>query len=377
MINFENISASYDYKKDFSKVIINRNNKYCEMVMRWCSIFLLNKSFTTFSGIEQSQSLLFPMEKLFESYIASMLRKYIYANGSTSDMSVQDRTYYLFDEPRAFSLRPDIVITREDKTTVVLDTKWNVLVNNPYKNYGISQMDMYQMYAYSKKYNTGEIYLLYPINDDLKVGFMPNFYSEDGQDIYFIGRKYKKDLYAEGIFKVNSNTEKIEEVFLLPYVDTNSNDHKKYSGIIGDVANYYIFEDGNKVMFSGTIEGVDGTYIYNVEDNKFYNVIPHTVTAEEGSYVSSAWLSPDKTKVIYMNRAIEDYEEHWNLYAANVNGNSLTNRMCIYKDINLCGENIVWSPDSKKILFFTADEERMINYVPFPNKNEINIITFK
>lgn len=214
-------------------------------------------------------------------------------------------------------------------------------------------------------------------NDDLRVSLIPSFYSEDGQDIYFIGRKYKKDLYAEGIFKVNSNTEKIEEVFLLPYVDTNSNDHKKYSGIIGDVANYYIFEDGNKVMFSGTIEGVDGTYIYNVEDNKFYNVIPHTVTAEEGSYVSSAWLSPDKTKVIYMNRAIEDYEEHWNLYAANVNGNSLTNRMCIYKDINLCGENIVWSPDSKKILFFTADEERMINYVPFPNKNEINIITFK
>lgn len=377
MINFENISASYDYKKDFSKVIINRNNKYCEMVMRWCSIFLLNKSFTTFSGIEQSQSLLFPMEKLFESYIASMLRKYIYANGSTSDMSVQDRTYYLFDEPRAFSLRPDIVITREDKTTVVLDTKWKVLVNNPYKNYGISQMDMYQMYAYSKKYNTGEIYLLYPINDDLKVSLIPSFYSEDGQDIYIIGKKYKKELYAEGIFKVNSNTEKIEEVFLLPYVDTKSTDYRKYSGIIGDVTDYYIFEDGNKIMFSGTIEGVDGTYIYNVEDNKFYNVIPHTVTGEEGSYVSFVWLSPDKTKVIYMNRAIEDDEEHWNLYAANVNGSSLTNRMCIYKDINLCGENVVWSPDSKKILFFTADEERMINYVPFPNKNEINIITFK
>ena len=34
-------------------------------------------------------------------------------------------------------------------------------------NYGILQSDMYQMYAYSKKYQTSEIWLLYPLNDEI------------------------------------------------------------------------------------------------------------------------------------------------------------------------------------------------------------------
>ena len=35
-------------------------------------------------------------------------------------------------------------------------------------NYGISQTDMYQMYAYSKKYDTPGIWLLYPVNSAMK-----------------------------------------------------------------------------------------------------------------------------------------------------------------------------------------------------------------
>jgi len=55
-----------------------------------------------------------------------------------------------------------------------MDTKWKKLFDDPGKNYGISQADMYQMYAYSKKYQdkeTGEcpeVWLLYPNNSDMK-----------------------------------------------------------------------------------------------------------------------------------------------------------------------------------------------------------------
>ena len=49
-----------------------------------------------------------------------------------------------------------------------MDTKWKNLFNNAGKNYGIAQTDMYQMYAYSKKYNTPEIWLLYPLNDQMR-----------------------------------------------------------------------------------------------------------------------------------------------------------------------------------------------------------------
>ena len=32
-------------------------------------------------------------------------------------------------------------------------------------NYGISQSDLYQMYAYAKKYDSHNIFLIYPLND--------------------------------------------------------------------------------------------------------------------------------------------------------------------------------------------------------------------
>ena len=84
------------------------------------------------------------------------------------DVSSQDEGHYLFMEPkRLFKMRPDIVLKKGD-WTIILDTKWKSLINDPGKNYGISQADMYQMYAYSKKYETPEIWLLYPVNSDMR-----------------------------------------------------------------------------------------------------------------------------------------------------------------------------------------------------------------
>jgi hypothetical protein len=75
---------------------------------------------------------------------------------------------YLFDVPtKQFALRPDIVINVNGRI-IILDTKWKLLDNIPKYNYGISQADMYQMYAYAKKYNTEEVLLLYPKSQLMK-----------------------------------------------------------------------------------------------------------------------------------------------------------------------------------------------------------------
>lgn len=80
-------------------------------------------------------------------------------------VSSQDKGYHLFDEPRKFSLRPDIVVTNNNsKKQVVLDTKWKILSSNQQTNYGISQSDMYQMYIYEKKYKSEKVILIYPFN---------------------------------------------------------------------------------------------------------------------------------------------------------------------------------------------------------------------
>lgn len=188
LIPFEMVESSTAYEKDFSKVVINRNTKDYENLMRWSRVFLMNESFTTFSGSTTSRSLLFPMESVYESYVAKHMKKVFEPFGW--DVSTQDKGLYLFTEPKKqFALRPDIVI-KKDGRTVIMDTKWKVLIPDAGKNYGISQADMYQMYAYSKKYQdkkTGvcpDVWLLYPNNDDMKGRKDIVFDSGDGTTVH-------------------------------------------------------------------------------------------------------------------------------------------------------------------------------------------------
>ena len=168
---FELVGISRNYDKDFSRVIIDRNTKDYEILMKWSKVFLKGNSFTTFSGTDNARSLLFPMEKVFEAYVAKHMKKIF--SSYNLEVSTQDRGHYLFStlngkEHRKFALRPDIVVKRDGKSVAILDTKWKSLINDKGVNYGISQMDMYQMYAYSKKYDTPEIWLLYPVNSAMK-----------------------------------------------------------------------------------------------------------------------------------------------------------------------------------------------------------------
>ena len=158
---FDGVEYSASYDTDFSKCFVDRSMNHYDKALTWCRVFLHGNSFTAFAGSEVALALLFPMEKVFESFVAAKFRKHI---GSGVILRTQDARYSLFDSPaRAFSLRPDIVL-EFDGRTVVLDTKWKLLSDNA-RNSGISQSDMYQMYAYGKKYEADSIVLLYPFSD--------------------------------------------------------------------------------------------------------------------------------------------------------------------------------------------------------------------
>lgn len=158
---FDGVEYSKSVNVDFSKCFVDRSMNHYEKALSWCRVFLRGNSFTAFAGSEVALALLFPMEKVFESFIAAKFRRYI---GNGINLRTQDTRYSLFDSPtRAFALRPDLVL-ESGEHTVVLDTKWKLLSDNA-KNSGISQSDMYQMYAYSKKYDAEGIVLLYPLSD--------------------------------------------------------------------------------------------------------------------------------------------------------------------------------------------------------------------
>lgn len=180
---FESVNASTDYEADFSKCTSDRSLSHYQKALSWCKVFLRGNSFTAFAGSEVAVALLFPMEKVFESYIAAKLRCSV---SPEVELMLQDVRYSLFDRPtRAFSLRPDIVMT-DGNDVIVMDTKWKILSENV-RNYGISQADMYQMYAYSKKYGASKITLIYPKPGGLR-GMDISFFSDDGVnvEVYFI-----------------------------------------------------------------------------------------------------------------------------------------------------------------------------------------------
>jgi len=176
--SFGEVEASVDYKSDFSKYVADRNMKDYTTALMWSKVFLMGKSFTSFAGSEVAVALLFPMETVFESYVATLLKKVLIPKGYT--VSAQDRKYHLFDAPdKKFLMKPDIVITKKsDGTKYILDTKWKIL-SDAKANYGISQADMYQMYAYQKKYSSENVTLLYPKTENISredIGFS----SDDG-----------------------------------------------------------------------------------------------------------------------------------------------------------------------------------------------------
>lgn len=177
--SFNDVDASSNVEKDFISCGKDRNMKNYKFALSWCRVFLKGESFTSYSGSEVAYALLFPMETLFESYVASNLKRII--DPRECSVSVQDRGYYLFDKPSKFALRPDIVVTRKSNNAVfVMDTKWKLLTDNPSTNYGISQADMYQMYAYQKKYESKNVTLIYPLSDRINHDVNISYNSNDG-----------------------------------------------------------------------------------------------------------------------------------------------------------------------------------------------------
>lgn len=205
---FEMVEPSNNLYKDFSSIVADRNMKDYGLLMQWSRVFLMNQSFTTFSGSQYSKAILFPMESVYESYVARMMNKVMTPLGW--DVHMQHKGKYLFDLPqKKFAICPDLVLNRHNRC-VILDTKWKALTDKPSLNYGISQGDMYQMYAYSKKFKTSEIWLLYPMNNEFR-GHQPIWYKESGEDsiltnvnLFFIDFT-EKDIFFRLADIINSN----------------------------------------------------------------------------------------------------------------------------------------------------------------------------
>lgn len=85
-----------------------------------------------------------------------------------------------------------------------MDTKWKLL-SEKNNNYGISQSDIYQMYAYNKKYDSRNVTLLYPLTPNIDKNKKIRFYSNDGAriNVEFIDLYNVKDTLKQIISNMN------------------------------------------------------------------------------------------------------------------------------------------------------------------------------
>ena len=203
LAEFEMVNQSTNIDKDFSLVKKDRNIQFYQNLIDWSEVFLKNKSFSTFKGTQSVNALLFPMEKIFEAYLAKQLK----IKFSDWKIETQKQSEFLFDDPKKFKLKPDIYMSREGKKSFVLDTKWKKLIDDEIKNYGISQSDMYQMYAYAYKYDVENVLLIFPKHKEVQLENFPSYIQEGGQNNHL-----KKIVVKVFLYDLSNEEKSIEEL---------------------------------------------------------------------------------------------------------------------------------------------------------------------
>ena len=162
---FADVPPSTNPHADFQRVRWDRGMKYYEEALSWAKLILNTSSPLTNAGQHRAPTLLFPMERVFEAYVGRHLPKQF----PEYKVRKQAKSFHLVkhDGKKWFGLKPDFIFRDKDgETCAVLDTKWKLLDQDE-KQYGLSQSDFYQMYAYGKHYldDKGFLMLIYPKTD--------------------------------------------------------------------------------------------------------------------------------------------------------------------------------------------------------------------
>lgn len=164
---FADIPESQDYRSDLQLWSMDRSLINYRGLKPWCELILGVKSPLYMSGEFHGLSFLFPMEQLFERYVAIILRQRLSPGCRLVTQPSRHSLVSHIDE-NWFRLKPDMIIEHLDGSCVsLLDTKWKLLderLGNSKDKYGLSQADFYQMAAYGDYYmkGKGEMFLIYP-----------------------------------------------------------------------------------------------------------------------------------------------------------------------------------------------------------------------
>lgn len=148
-------------RADWQRHRVDRSMPHYGPVMQWVGLFLFGHGLATYSGRHRNLSLLFPMEQVFEDFVAHSFRRW-QSGYRVAAQSPQKPLARIENQP-AFMMKPDISLRKGDRVAFILDAKWkeiDAFADAP--KHRIDQGDMYQLYSYGKRYGCEAVALVYP-----------------------------------------------------------------------------------------------------------------------------------------------------------------------------------------------------------------------
>jgi 5-methylcytosine-specific restriction enzyme subunit McrC len=166
---FAQVPASRQPTADFQRVRLDRGMAHYDGALAWARLILEDESPLTGSGGHCAPSLLFPMEAVFEAFVAKHLSAQLEPQ-LTLRTQACSRSLVSHLKKDWFRLKPDLLVQASKVNRLVLDTKWKLIDSQrrtASQKYGLDQDDFYQLHAYGRNYleNGGDMVLIYPKTD--------------------------------------------------------------------------------------------------------------------------------------------------------------------------------------------------------------------
>lgn len=167
---FDKISDEAINVDSFQQLNLNRNNMRYSSLIEQCRLFVQGLNPDVLAGGAKAYSLLFDMNRLFEAWVASTIRKPANALGlRLKEQGPRKYLAYRTDADRSvFQMKPDLALLNGDDEVVLIgDAKWKLLSKDEIK-LGISQPDLYQLIAYANRYDVKNLILYFPAQQGLR-----------------------------------------------------------------------------------------------------------------------------------------------------------------------------------------------------------------
>ena len=157
---FSAVPTARDPHADWRSHCIDRSMQHYGRTMQWVNLLLFNRGLATWSGRHLNQSLLFPMEKVYESFVTHSFRRH----QSEFQVITQGPPKHIISFRGKGPTKPDIALRKPpDTIRFILDAKWkHIGKGGSSPIHDITSPDLYQLYAYGKLYECRAVALVYP-----------------------------------------------------------------------------------------------------------------------------------------------------------------------------------------------------------------------